>query len=450
MSISRLILVMSSALLLPACAQGDGKSSKAGTAEVEFGADVKVGRGAVTREVLADGTLHSPSSAPLTIQRIRWYWDYNISWTAEEGALVKAGDPVVKLDPSTIQKDLTDREIELERAKLELEEERLRTEDENADARSAVTQAEFDVKREQLLLTDSDAVSETEKRRQRLKVEGAKAGLRRAQEKVAASIVRGQKRLEMQKIKVQKVDEDVAEMRRGLDKTELKAPQDGLVIFPLFSGNAGWQKARPGVGVQVNTVVAEIANPKDLVGRIYVPEIDAEGLAPGTPGVMTLDIAPGKEFPGKVQTIAGVPSTGAERDGNKTPKPADNLRQFEVLFVPEAMPPEAMPGMTVRVTLRALERPDVLRVPAGALADQPPKAPGEKPKPQKPGQQGSGSGPDTPAVVETAFVYAQGQGEKTTAGGWAWREVKLGAQSVNFAEVLEGLSEGDLVKPVLW
>lgn len=417
---------------------------------LDFGEEVKVGKGAVVHEVLADGSLSSPSSKPLVVQRIRWYWDYNISWTAEEGTLVKAGDLVVKLDPATIQKDLTEKEMELEQSKLEMEEARLSADDDIADAKSAVTQSEFDLKKELLLLTDSDAVSESEKKKQKLKIEAAKATLRRNNEKVVSNRTRGERRVTVQSLKLKKVEEEVADMRSGLAKTELKAPQDGIVIFPLFSGNSGWQKARPGAGVQVNAVVAEVADPKDLVGKIFVPEIDAEGIVAGTPGVMTLDIAPGEEIPGKVRSVAGVPTTAAERDGNKSPKPADNVRQFEIVFVPDKLPPQGMPGMTVRVTLRPTEKADVLRVPAAALAESPPvtgKDGAVKGSPLQPGAARSGG--ETTAFVFTRRGKAAGA-PADKGGGWAWKEVKLGAQSLSYAEVVGGLEEGDEVRTVNW
>ena len=106
-------IALVSAALLSGCSKRGSSQLKAGG--LAFGDTVTVQKGPVVREVLADGNLASPSSKPLVIQRIRWYWDYNISWTAEEGSLVKAGDPVVKLDPATIQKDLTEKEMELER-----------------------------------------------------------------------------------------------------------------------------------------------------------------------------------------------------------------------------------------------------------------------------------------------------------------------------------------------
>jgi multidrug efflux pump subunit AcrA (membrane-fusion protein) len=209
------------------------------------------------------------------------------------------------------------------------------------------------------------------------------------------------------------------------------------LIFPLFSTNTGWQKARPGAGVRVNTVVAEIADPKDLLAQVYVPEIDADGIVAGTRGAMSLDAFPGIRIPGKVRSVAGVPSTPAEREGKKSNDPEDNVRQFEVLFELDELPPQAMPGMTVKVELVPVTKKKVLRVPVDALTSKP-LGDGSGGKTKKTRDSAWGGG-------DSAFVYA-----KSAGGEWHWQEVSLGARSLVHAEVASGLAEGDKVRTILW
>lgn len=401
-----------------------------------FVGETTVLKGDIERSIVVDGSLYSPSSRSISVQRIRWYWDYKVSWTAEEGSMVQADDIVVRLDQSAIQKDLSEREMALEEAKLNLEEETIRANDEVADAKSAITMAEFDLKKEKLLLTDSDAVSESEKQKQKLRVAGAEAALRRAREKVAATKERTERRLEMQRLKVKQAQDEVTEMKEGLAKTELRAPQAGLLIFPLYSTNGGWQKARPGGAVTVNTQLAEIANTKDLVARLFVPEVDADGIVENTPGEVMLSIAPGQIFQGRVKSIAQVPTTQAEREGSKSNKPAENIRQFEVLFEIENLPEDAMPGMTVRADLKPLRKQGVLVVPTEALAATAPDTPGS-PKPA------IDINTSTP---EEAFVMARTK----DSAEFSWRKVKLGVQSLTQAEVVEGLNEGDRLRLFAW
>src|SRR5690606_27928378 len=117
---------------------------------------------------VVDGNLYSPATEPVVIQRIRWYWDYNISWVAEEGSLVKEGDAIIKLDPSTITKDLTEKEVELETVKLQLEEETIRALDDLAQAKADVETKKFDLQKQELLVTDNDSVSANERKKQQL------------------------------------------------------------------------------------------------------------------------------------------------------------------------------------------------------------------------------------------------------------------------------------------
>ena len=398
--------------------------------------ETRVGKGDIEHIIVVDGNLYSPSSRSISVQRIRWYWDYKVSWTAEEGSMVKATDVVIRLDQSALQKDLSEREVALEETKLNLEEETIRANDDIADAKSAITLAEFDLKREKLLLTDSDAVSEAEKQKQKLKVAGAEAALRRAREKVTATKDRMDRKLEMQRLKVKQAQDEVTAMKEGLAKTELKAPQDGLLIFPLYSTNAGWQKARPGGVVTVNTQIAEIANTKDLVARLFVPEVDADGVVSDTPGEVTLSIAPGKSFSGRVKSVSQVPTTQTERTGSKSSKPADNIRQFEVLFEIDGLPAEAMPGMTVRAILTPIRKQAVLLVPIEALAITPPVGDAAP----QPAFENRG------ATTADAYVLTRAK----ASDNYRWQKVKLGIQSLTQAEVLEGVQEGDSVKLFAW
>lgn len=419
--------------LATACTGGTATDFGTETASL----DASVRRGPLQRSIVADGSLYSPRSRPVSVQRIRWYWDYNISWTAEEGTLVKAGDVVVRLDPSAIQKDLNERENALKEAQLLFDEEKLRAADETADAVAAVASAEIELKRQKLLLVESDAVSEAEKQRQRLSIANAESALRRAREKVGEVKKRLVSRQEVQALKVQQAESEVSEMKAGLEKTELKAPQDGLLIFPLYSSNSGWQKARPGGSTQVNAALAEISDPKDLVARLYIPEVDADGITPDTPGTLTLSIDPARKLAGKVLSIASVPTTGADRDGSKSAKPADNIRQFEVLFQVANLPEQAMPGMSVRAELLPRVRDNALLVPIAALATEAPRG-SQPPAPLAPAE-----GSDE---ARAAFVLAQqGPGKP-----WTWKAVTVGSETITEAEILSGLGEGEKVKVFAW
>jgi multidrug efflux pump subunit AcrA (membrane-fusion protein) len=356
-----------------------------------------------------------------------------VSWTAEEGVLIKEGEPVVKLDPSTVEKDLVKANLEFEQAKLELEEESIRAQDDVEDAQAEVKRKSFDLEKKKLLVTDYDSVSAKEKQKQKLEVAAAKAALQRAKDKVQTTKDRAKKRVAVKELRLKRKSEEAEDLQSGLEKLTLKAPKDGLLIFPPYRHQGNWQKARPGASARVSTIVAELANPDNLVAKLYIPEVDAEGLQKGTTGVLNLDIDPDLTIEGVIERISNVPSTYAERNGMTSNSAQHNIREFEVLFSAPKLPPSAMPGMTVRVSLRPQEINKTLRVPIDALATTPIDHKDEsKTKPYQGGKQ--------------AFVY----GKDSDGGDYKWHEVKIGKHTTNWVEIKQGLSVGDKVRRILW
>lgn len=393
-----------------------------------FGEKVKVLPGPVERKVYLTGNLVSPVARDLVIERVRWYWEYNIRWTAEEGHKVKKGDPIIKLDPSTIQKDLDSALASLEQAQLEYEETKVEAKDDLADANAGIKRAAFDLKKAELMVSDHDSVSAKEKQKQRLEVAAAKAALARAKEKISVSKNRFDNKLKVKELNVKRQTEDVEILRAGLAKMELSAPQDGIVVFPPYNRASSWQKAHSGGSVNVGTAVASVVQQNTLMVKIFVPEVDAQDVQEGTPGIAVLDIMDHQQFTGKIHKVSQVPSTFAERSGQISSKPNQNLREIEAFFALDQLPPEVMPGMTVRVVLTpSRTKKDVLRVPIAAITNS---------------QQALGSQAKGPA----SYVYAKSQ----EANRFEWQAVEIGQRSANWVEITAGLKSGDEVRTILW
>lgn len=426
-------LALGGLLALAGCARSvDAPSSES------FGATVEVAKHDLRREVLADGTLNSPAAKQITVPRIRWYWTQNIAWTAAEGIMVKAGDVVVKLDPATIQKDLVEEETALEVERLKLREMTISGTDKVADAQADVTTKEFELKRARLLYVDSDSVSENEKQRQRLEISAAEAALARAHERVKAVEETVAREREGQQVKVTKAEKSVDLAREGLDKLIMKAPQDGMLLFPLFATQAGWRKAATGVTVEMNTLVAEVADPADLVARLYVPEVDATGIVSGTPGHVVLDVDPLRTISGSVKHVSTVPTTPGEREGRSKPTAQDNVRQVEVHLSLAERPSMAVPGLTVRARLAVLSIDGVASLPIEALSP----TPGNGKALAEAAKQESASSQRNIQPGSTVYVYARRAGD----ANFDWREVQVGAIALTHAEVKSGLQVGDAVK----
>ena len=406
-----------------------------GSRQQQFGETQKVERGAIGKEIAASGFLTSLTSVPVYAPKLPRYWEFNVSWAAPEGAHVQKGDAIIRLDDSQIQKDLELAQIKLESSMLKLEEEKIRAQDQRESDRAEIELAALEVEKQKLLVTEGDSIAQNETKKQKIQVTVAQNNYTRAKQKATSNKEELDRKLKAQQLELDQTKTEVEELRAGLAQMEIKAPQDGLLVYPYFFGPSGTIKVRQGVKVQINAVIAEVHDIATLALKLYLPEIDLDGIASGVKGEATFNYAPERAYKGGVTQLANIPSTPAERQGRPATEAGDNVKQYEMVFRCDELPPKAVPGMTAQIILDVVLKNEVVRVPLDAMTLTPPST-----------QQT----PLTPLVQDMtsgeAYVYAKKRGAAT----FQWEKVTLGAFSYSFAEVTSGLAEGDSYRTILW
>lgn len=415
-------------LMVSACTQSSSQNSRS------LALNARADLGEVEHTVVASGALISRHSSPLIVQRVQYIWEYTVAWTAEEGKFVKKGDVVLRLDPASVQKELDAARLSYDKAKLKLQEDKLNALDRVADAKAEIETNELNLKKQKLLVVNSDTISAVEHQKQLLEVASAETALKRSRAKLLSTRDEQEKSVKMQSLSVDQEAQNVKELEDGLQKLEVRAPQDGILIFSLFSRQGSWYKARPGVTVNQNTVVGEIADPSSLIVKTFIPEVDADGLATGAGAQISLEISPTVFVTGKIEKISSLASTQAEREGSKSSDPFQNVRQFECLVAIDTLPSNAMPGMSAIVKIQLEKKTNVLRIPIDFLTTE--KA---SPKPNAGDKE----------VAE----------EKESSGGkhyfvnmreknsdWKWQEVDVGTIGTGYVEITKGLAVGNELK----
>jgi HlyD family secretion protein len=386
---------------------------------------VKADQGDVVREIVADGNLYSPKAQLLAAEQVGWYWEFTVTWVAEEGQFVKKGDLVAKLDAGRLGQDLTARKSAVEEEKLNVTQEKLRGADAVSDANAEVVSAEFARRKAKLSLIESDSISDVEHKKQLVDVSATEAAYNKALSKVQAAKAKTAKDLQLANLRLARAQEEYDRLVTQSSRLDIRAPADGIVFFPLSPGDGGLQKASPGVSVRVGHAVAEIADPSDLVARFFVPEVDIAGLAEGASAQVSLDINHDEFVAGKVMSVGKLASTQSERDGMKSSVAAHNVRQFEVKVSLDRFPPNAIPGLTARARIVAAARKNVTRVPLEAVFSK--------------------NSPDANAESKKDGRQLTMQARSRSKDKWETRQVGIGVNSFTFAEVTEGLKPGDEV-----
>jgi len=197
----------------------------------------------------------------------------------DEGALVKPGDVLVRMDTATL-------EAQLAEARLNV----AATQEKAAVARAAITRnkaqialAKIEVKRSTALVAER-AGSQRELDVRRTALQTTTAGLEEEEAKL---------RTIEQEVKV--AEANVATIQTRIDDATLKSPVDGRVLYRL---------AEVGEVLGAGGKVLTLVNLNDVYMEIFLPSEQATRLKIGAEGRLTVDYAPGRAIAGYVSFVS--------------------------------------------------------------------------------------------------------------------------------------------------
>jgi HlyD family secretion protein len=283
-----------------------------------------------------------------------------IAWLAPEGALVKAGDPLIRFDPTDMEKSLRDAEDELAKS-------RFKTAKERAESAAEIHKLAADARLAELELDGSHRFQKKDEtifsRNERIESEldGGLAGVRARHARAAEQ---GKKRLsqaelDLLAIQGRQADFKIGEARQGLAALSVTAPHDGILVFRRdYRGTA----PRVGDTVWQQQPLADIPDLARMQAEVYVLEADAGGLAPGKPATVELESAPGVAYPARIARV----------DALAKPRLRGSPVQYfaVVLELAQTDPARMKPGARVRALLTLDEVPSALAVPRQAVCER--------------------------------------------------------------------------------
>jgi multidrug efflux pump subunit AcrA (membrane-fusion protein) len=350
-----------------------------------------------------------------------------IVWLIDEGTFVTKDTKLVELDKTQLQDFLESLQLDLitldanyksAEGKLKVlkaegpqQLEKLRFEVEKARARheKAVAQLpreEFrDVYSESELRDAQIAVDEA-----LMNLEAAKLALELYEDYTCPQNVRdAEASLEKAKRLYESQVEKEKEVTAQLEKMELVAPSDGLVIYG--SGEEQWwrhgeqEEVAVGSNVYKGQVVIVLPNVTMMQAVIKVHETDFPKIKKGLPATVRV-LASKQEFKGAVEAIGAL---ARERDGWRS----QGVKVFDVKVDVEGRHPYLRPGLTARVDILVDEIADVLLIPVEAVRIDP--------------------------GTEKRYCYVR------TASGYEERPVTLGQSNNSYVIVTDGLKRGEQV-----
>ena len=321
-------------------------------------ATAPVRKGEFTVIVRCRGELKAQSSrqvtAPVNVPELR------IVWIAAQGGPIKAGEPIVRFDPSSAKNQLQEKTAALEQAQAALDQAVAQAHITTEQDKLELAAADYQVEKAKLEVSKAEIVS-------RLKAEESRVDLSIAEKKLSvqksalelndasnkakiASLTRAREKA--------KDEKELTEYR--LSQMELKAPLTGVVhILPNYS--QGWMNAKPfKVGDQAwpGGALVEIPALETLEMEGKLDEIDRGRLKSNHDVIVRLDALPEINFPAKLQQISPMTVMGWEWPPTRT------FRGFAKL---DKIDDRLRPGMNGRMDVVIDRIKDAISVPAKAV-----------------------------------------------------------------------------------
>lgn len=311
------------------------------------------------RRVTSDGTLKAVNATPVTTPSEAGR-ALKIAWIAEDGAVVKKGDVIVRFDPTEFENEL------------------LTGTEDRSTAANKLTKASSDAKttRTNLKRDAGQAQSELEKAK-RFKFDDAEIFSRyqRIESEVDADLAGDKKTYAEEVLGVReslaRTDQDligiedrkaglrIRNAEQGLKALEILAPYDGILVL-----QRDWRGEIPRVGSTQwpGSPIAEIPDLKTMKAEVFVLEADAAGLAMDQKATVTLESQPGLKFKGKVTQL------------DKLARPRMRgvpVQYFGVTVTLEKTDPTVMkPGTRVRAVLEVENLNKAFAIPRQALFEK--------------------------------------------------------------------------------
>ena len=299
------------------------------------------GATAASGTLIETGELAAITSKTFVMQRLgqRWY-DAKISWMAEHGQAIHAGDTIIQLDPIEITRYITDRETQLETQQATLEKMIVNQSNARSQNESAIRSEEATYALSKLSMESVRFESERQQRIRQLQFRQATINLQRARRNRELNTIINENDLKIQRIRVSLIEKDIQRTYELLPQLTFVSPIDG--IFQI-ERKRRWQPELLTIGDEVDAGQA-IARVPDLTWmkvNTSVHENDFLKIRVGQSVTVRLDALPGTDFPGEIASIGRLCHTkdGTYRNGN--------IKVFDVEVRLLVSDERLKPGMTV-------------------------------------------------------------------------------------------------------
>lgn len=319
--------------------------------------DLKVRRAPFAQALMISGELEAARGEVLSVPPLP-QWQTSIKWLADDGSLVKAGDPIVELDNSSLTSDLDQKRQVETQAVQEMQQ---REAEWSADIQQKVLDAEKQQaeleKAEIDAAVPKDVIAARMYEERQTKLLRARTGFAKARDLLSSR----RKAIDAERanliLRIDKARREIMQSELGINALVLRAPRDGIAV--VLDHPWEGRKFQPGDTVFVSLPIVMMPDLSTLRVLAALPDVDDGRIAIGQRTTVTLDGYPDQQFEGKVTSISAV-ARESRRQSLR--------RNFDVLIALDRLDPERMrPGLSARVIIHRAAAANALLAPRAAL-----------------------------------------------------------------------------------
>jgi multidrug efflux pump subunit AcrA (membrane-fusion protein) len=314
-------------------------------------------KGSFRQSFTETGELEAISSVAILMPRIRWEYGYEfkIVELAQTGKLVKEGDTVVRIDPSSIEKVIitTKEKLDNERAASKKLQVQMDNNIQELKAQLKTEQAMFDLKK----LEQERSRFDTDKNRKIKELDFRQATIRmdKIKRQLAQKPAMDNYDFRVQKIKEKQVEAELAGAEEVLGQMYVTSPKDGLFQAGYSQNYYPPRYLKVGDRVWTGMMIAKIPDINHMKVRTFVHETDFTKISKGMAVLVRLDALPELPFHGKITEVSRICTVQEKK------------MIFKVVVEIEESDLRLKPGMTVSCEYICKETENALFVPNNCL-----------------------------------------------------------------------------------
>jgi HlyD family secretion protein len=317
----------------------------------------KAVRGPFYIKVHATGQLQSAASFYVGCPSVERMWQYTVSFMAQEGKSVKAGEPILAFDPRQLMERLQLKQAELDTGEKELE--KIQLQEKQSLEEMVLQRASEKVstqKARQKADYPEDLVAPMEYQKRRMELELAELKDKLSESRVDNQTSGMKMRVHIQEAKVRKLRDEVSRLQSDIEKMSVKAPRPGLVVYtPDWDG----KKKAVGNSCYMGETILELPDLGRMQMKAVILESQAGRVKVGQKAEVRLDSNPDRVFKGTVISLGRVFRVKSDS------QPAI---VFDALIdLAESDPGLMRPGMAAGVDIMISSKENVIQIPEAAV-----------------------------------------------------------------------------------